>query len=180
MNYFRFVSPSDNILLPLHYYHTNSLAIVNHYQSYIIDDINKCIDRWKPVMSSIFSIAKKYMGWQYHWNFENQHWVQNQGVNTLWPVFTFSIATCRDIDMCFRRIKFRHKPLAWQTIVIPHTKKLMLAIECIWSYGKFWINTIWCTWVQMLHYILKCIHLEWRWLFGPFRYMLIQTVWPIV
>ena len=21
----------------------------------------------------------------------------------------------------------------------------------------------------MLHYILKCIHLEWRWLFGPFR-----------
>ena len=32
----------------------------------------------------------------------------------------------------------------------------------------------------MLHYILKCIHLEWRWLFGPFRYMLIQTVWLIV
>ena len=28
----------------------------------------------------------------------------------------------------------------------------------------------------MLHYILKCIHLEWRWLFGPFRYRLIQTV----
>ena len=32
----------------------------------------------------------------------------------------------------------------------------------------------------MLHYILKCIHLEWRWLFGPFRYMFIQTVWLIV
>ena len=31
--------------------------------------------------------------------------------------------------MCFRRIKFRHKPLAEQIIVIPHTKKLMLAIE---------------------------------------------------
>ena len=27
-------------------------------------------------------------------------------------LFKFSIATCRDIDMCFRRIKFRHKPLA--------------------------------------------------------------------
>ena len=27
-------------------------------------------------------------------------------------VLTFSIATCRNIDMCFRRIKFRHKPLA--------------------------------------------------------------------
>ena len=36
-------------------------------------------------MSSIFSIATKYRGWKYHWNFENQHWVQNQGVNTLWP-----------------------------------------------------------------------------------------------
>ena len=34
--------------------------------------------------------------------------------------------------------------------------------------------------MQLLHYILKCIHLEWRWLFGPFRYMLIQTVWLIV
>ena len=30
--------------------------------------------------------------------------------------------------------------------------------------------------VQLLHYILNCIHLEWRWLFGPFRYMWIQTV----
>ena len=29
--------------------------------------------------------------------------------------------------------------------------------------------------MQLLH-SLKCIHLEWRWLFGPFRYMLIQTV----
>ena len=46
-----------------------------------------------------------------------------------------------------------------------------------WSYVKIWINTLWCTLVQLLHYILKCIHLEWRWLFGPFRYMLIQTVW---
>ena len=36
-------------------------------------------------MSSIFCIAKKYIGWKYHWHFENQHWVQNQGVNTLWP-----------------------------------------------------------------------------------------------
>ena len=34
--------------------------------------------------------------------------------------------------------------------------------------------------MQLLHYILKCIHLEWRRLFGPFRYMLIQTVWLIV
>ena len=34
--------------------------------------------------------------------------------------------------------------------------------------------------MQLLHYIQKCIHLEWRWLFGPFRYMLIQTVWLIV
>ena len=34
--------------------------------------------------------------------------------------------------------------------------------------------------MQLRHYILKCIHLEWRWLFGPFRYMLIQTVWLIV
>ena len=39
---------------------------------------------------------------------------------------------------------------------------------------------LWCTLVQLLHYILKCIHLEWRWLLGPFRYMLIQTVWLIV
>ena len=46
------------------------------------------------------------------------------------------VATCRDIDMCFRRIKFRHKPLAWQIIVIPHTKKLMLAIECILKLWK--------------------------------------------
>ena len=36
------------------------------------------------------------------------------------------------------------------------------------------------TLVQLLHYILKCIQLEWRWLFGPYRYMLIQTVWLIV
>ena len=34
--------------------------------------------------------------------------------------------------------------------------------------------------MQLLHYIPKCIHLEWRWLFGTFRYMLIQTVWLIV
>ena len=45
----------------------------------------KWIDHWKPVMSLIFSIVKKYRGWKYHWNFENQHWVKNQGVNTLWP-----------------------------------------------------------------------------------------------
>ena len=32
----------------------------------------------------------------------------------------------------------------------------------------------------VLHYIFKCIHLEWRWLFGPFRYVLIQTVRFIV
>ena len=32
----------------------------------------------------------------------------------------------------------------------------------------------------MLHYIRKCIHLEWRWLFGPLSYMLIQIVWLIV
>ena len=51
-------------------------------------------------------------------------------------VKTFSIATCRDIDMCFRRLKFRHKLLAWQIIVIPHTKKLMLAIECILKLWK--------------------------------------------
>ena len=82
--------------------------------------------------------------------------------------------------MCFRWIKFRHKPLAWQIIVIPHTKRLMLAIELIWSYGKFWINTMWRTLVQLLHYILKCIHLEWRSLFGLFRYILIQTVRLIV
>ena len=43
----------------------------------------KCIDCWKTVMSVIFSIVKKYRGWKYHWNFENQHWVKNQGVNTL-------------------------------------------------------------------------------------------------
>ena len=30
--------------------------------------------------------------------------------------------------------------------------------------------------MQLLHYILKCNHLEWRWLFGPFMYILIQTV----
>ena len=34
--------------------------------------------------------------------------------------------------------------------------------------------------VTPLHYILKCIHLEWRLLFGPFRYMLIQNVRFIV
>ena len=45
----------------------------------------KCLDCWKTVMSSIFSIAKKYRGWKYHWHFENQHWFKNQGVNTLWP-----------------------------------------------------------------------------------------------
>ena len=84
MNYFQSVCPSVNILISLHYYHTTSLAIVNHYQSYFRWH-QKCIDRWKTVMSSIFSIAKKYRGWKYHWNFENQHWVQNQGVNTLWP-----------------------------------------------------------------------------------------------
>ena len=47
----------------------------------------------------------------------------------------------------------------------------------------FWISTLsslWCTLVQLLHYILKCIHLEWRWLFGPFTYMLVQTVWFIL
>ena len=33
-------------------------------------------------------------------------------------------------------IKFRHKPLALQIIVIPHTKKLMLAIECILKLWK--------------------------------------------
>ena len=36
------------------------------------------------------------------------------------------------------------------------------------------LNTVWCTLVQLLHYILKCIYLEWRWLFGPFIYMLIK------
>ena len=47
-------------------------------------------------------------------------------------LFKHSRYPCRDIlDMCFRRIKFRHEPLAWQIIVIPHTKKSMLAIECI-------------------------------------------------
>ena len=34
--------------------------------------------------------------------------------------------------------------------------------------------------MQLLHYILNCIHLEWRSLFGPLRYMLIQTVRFIV
>ena len=50
---------------------------------------------------------------------------------------------------------------------------------CVWSYGKFWINTLWCTLVQLLHYILKCIHLELHHLFGPFRCMFKQTVWLI-
>ena len=50
----------------------------------------------------------------------------------------------------------------------------------IWEEENSSENCTWyCTFVQMLHYILKCIHLEWRWLFGPFRYMLIQTVWLI-
>ena len=35
---------------------------------------------------------------------------------------------------------------------------------------------MWWTLVQLLHYILKCLHLEWRWLFCPFRYMFIQTI----
>ena len=45
---------------------------------------------------------------------------------------------------------------------------------------SFLFYTLWCTYVQLLHYIQKCIHLEWRWLFGPFRYMLVQTVRFIV
>ena len=44
----------------------------------------------------------------------------------------------------------------------------------------FGVRALWCTLVQLLHYILNCIHLKWRWLFGPFRYMLIQTVRFIV
>ena len=56
----------------------------------------------------------------------------------------------------------------------------MLAIEYILKLWKLWINTFCYTLVQLLHYILNCIHLEWRWLFGPFRYMLIQTVRLIV
>ena len=63
-----------------------------------------------------------------------------------------------------------------------------LCLDYLWKWTRiylFWTivgiaHTLWCTLVQLLHYILKCIHLEWRWLFGPFRYMLIQTVWLIV
>ena len=41
----------------------------------------------------------------------------------------------RDIDMCFRRIKFRHKTLACQIIVIPHTKRVNVIY---WMYLKLW------------------------------------------
>ena len=46
--------------------------------------------------------------------------------------------------------------------------------------STFWINILWCTLVQLLYYILKCIHFEWSWLLGPFRYMLTQAVRFIV
>ena len=52
--------------------------------------------------------------------------------------------------------------------------------ESIWKMAEMYISERECTLVQLLHYILKCIHLEWRWLFGPFRYIWIQTVWLIV
>ena len=71
------------------------------------------------------------------------------------------------------RIKFRHKPLAWRLWLSLILIKLMLSIECFGTYGKFWNNTLWCSSVKLLYYILKCIHLVWPLLFGPFRYMLI-------
>ena len=57
----------------------------------------------------------------------------------------------------------------------PETRQYILFLK-LQQNEYSWINTLWCTLVQLLHYILKCIHLEWRWLFGPFRYMLIRTV----
>ena len=69
-------------LLP---YHLSGNSEPLHVPKLYFRRHQKCIDRWKTVMLSFFSIAKKYRGWKYHWNFENQHWVQNQGVNTLWP-----------------------------------------------------------------------------------------------
>ena len=54
----------------------------------------------------------------------------------------------------------------------------MLAIECILKLWK--VLDVWSTLVYLLHYILKCIHLDWRWLLGPFIYVLIQTLRLIV
>ena len=51
--------------------------------------------------------------------------------------------------------------------------KLMLFVGCVL---RFWIDSLWCALVQLLHCILKCVHLELRWLFGPFRCMLMQAV----
>ena len=48
------------------------------------------------------------------------------------------------------------------------------------NWGMFMLSSLIFTLVQLLYYILKYIHFEWRWLFGPLWYMLIQTVRFIV
>ena len=41
---------------------------------------------------------------------------------------------------------------------------------------SFGFSTLWCTLMQLLRYILKCNHLEWRWLFCSLRFMFIKLL----
>ena len=65
-------------------------------------------------------------------------------------------------------------------MVIPHNEKVNHVSYSIFfeTCGKFFISSSWCSLVLLVHFILKCNHFEWRWLFAPliYMYMLIQTV----
>ena len=75
-------------------------------------------------MSCLFSIEKKYRGWIYHWYFENQHWVKNQCVNTLWT------------QKLSGALLYWSKKWPYMTSGVFHSNRLRF-IPCCWPFPCF-------------------------------------------
>ena len=107
---------------------------------------------------------------------------------------TWSVATCICFQKVFYKFIFCVKCThCWLLIIIvyikgPHGKQLrylliLRKITTRYPNGRVLTFVLYNYWLVMretlwyvdivLHYILKCIQLEWRWLFGPFRWGII-------